>query len=92
MTFTPILALVPVLSTPADLPRTAAGLFTIGYTLRDCYPDHLRRAVGRDRQTMDGLRAAVHLRRTLTVLGAIGHPLAAGGHERRPTASTKQIR
>jgi len=32
MTFTPILALVPILSTPEDLPRTAAGLLTIGYT------------------------------------------------------------
>jgi MFS transporter, CP family, cyanate transporter len=32
MTFTPVLALVPVLSTPEDLPRTAAGLLTIGYT------------------------------------------------------------
>lgn len=32
MTFTPVLALIPVLSTPEDLPRTAAGLLTIGYT------------------------------------------------------------
>jgi MFS transporter, CP family, cyanate transporter len=31
MTFTPVLALVPILSTPEDLPRTAAGLLTIGY-------------------------------------------------------------
>jgi CP family cyanate transporter-like MFS transporter len=31
MTFTPLLALVPVLSDPQDLPRTAAGMFTIGY-------------------------------------------------------------
>jgi CP family cyanate transporter-like MFS transporter len=31
MTFTPVLALVPALSEPADLPRTAAGMLTIGY-------------------------------------------------------------
>jgi CP family cyanate transporter-like MFS transporter len=32
MTFTPLMTLVPVLSTAPDLPRTAAGMFTIGYT------------------------------------------------------------
>jgi CP family cyanate transporter-like MFS transporter len=32
MTFTPVLALVPVLSTAEDLPRTAAGMLTVGYT------------------------------------------------------------
>jgi len=31
MTLTAILALPPALSTPADLPRTAAGMFTISY-------------------------------------------------------------
>jgi CP family cyanate transporter-like MFS transporter len=32
ITFPPILALAPVLSTPANLARTAAGMFTISYT------------------------------------------------------------
>ncbi len=32
MTFTPLMTLVPVLSTAVDLPRTAAGMLTIGYT------------------------------------------------------------
>jgi CP family cyanate transporter-like MFS transporter len=32
MTFTPLMTLVPVLSAAPDLPRTAAGMFTIGYT------------------------------------------------------------
>jgi CP family cyanate transporter-like MFS transporter len=31
MTLTPILALPPVLCAPADLPRTAAGMFTVAY-------------------------------------------------------------
>ncbi len=31
MTLTPILALVPILAKPADLARTAAGMFTIAY-------------------------------------------------------------
>lgn len=32
MTFTPVLALPALLSTPADVPRTAAGMFTISYS------------------------------------------------------------
>jgi MFS transporter, CP family, cyanate transporter len=31
MTFTPIMTLPPILCTPADLPRTAAGMLTIAY-------------------------------------------------------------
>jgi CP family cyanate transporter-like MFS transporter len=32
ITFTPLMTMVPVLSRAEDLPRTAAGMFTIGYT------------------------------------------------------------
>jgi MFS transporter, CP family, cyanate transporter len=32
ITFTPIMAMVPIISSPQDLPRTAAGMLTIGYT------------------------------------------------------------
>jgi CP family cyanate transporter-like MFS transporter len=38
MTFTPVLALVPVLSAPADLPRMAAGMLTIGYACAIAIP------------------------------------------------------
>ncbi|MGH6673561.1 MAG: CynX/NimT family MFS transporter [Xanthobacteraceae bacterium] len=32
MTFTPLLALPPLISAPADVPRTSAGMFTISYS------------------------------------------------------------
>ncbi len=32
MTFTPVMTLPPVLCSPADLPRTAAGMLTVAYT------------------------------------------------------------
>ncbi|HEX4409364.1 MAG TPA: MFS transporter [Xanthobacteraceae bacterium] len=32
ITFTPIMAMVPIVSSAQDLPRTAAGMLTIGYT------------------------------------------------------------
>jgi len=32
MTFTPIMTLIPILASPADVARTAAGMLTIAYT------------------------------------------------------------
>ena len=61
ITLTATLALPPLLSSPADLARTSAGMFTISYTTRNYHSDHQRRAVGRDRQTVDGVCAVVPL-------------------------------
>ena len=38
MTFTPILALPALLSTPGDVPRTSAGMFTVSYTFAIIIP------------------------------------------------------
>ncbi len=63
ITLTATLALPPLLCLPADLARTSAGMFTISYTDSDHHSDHQRRAMGRDRQTVDGVCAAVPVRR-----------------------------
>jgi CP family cyanate transporter-like MFS transporter len=91
MTFTPILALVPVLSTPADLPRTAAGLLTIGYTCAIVIPTicgALWDATGRPWTAFMPLCICAC---TLTVLGAMVTRWRPAGRA-AAAASTKQIR
>ena len=62
VSMTAILALPPFLSLPADVPRTAAGMFTISYACAIIIPTIVR-AVGPDRQTVDRFRAALFVRR-----------------------------
>ena len=66
---TAILALPPLLSRARR--RVAHGGRHVHHQLylRHPHSDYLRRAVGRDRQAVDGVRAVLHLRRVLTVLG-----------------------
>ena len=62
LTMTPTLALPALLVAPSDVPRTAAGMFTISYTCAIIIPTICGALVGRDREAVDRLRAVGALR------------------------------
>jgi CP family cyanate transporter-like MFS transporter len=82
MTMTPILALPPLLAAPADVARTGGRYADHQLYLRDRHPDHLRRALGRNRQALDRLRAAMLVR----------HCADGAGRDRKPAQTGRSRR